>query len=133
MFVVAAENNTMSQKKMQTRLHIDAYRDYRRIACRGGRIGHYTMLWDGEWWACEKDGHQLEFMGEFYRKSAEVENFVGNEGAVIMGYIKIEEISEFGLYRYEFFPIKNLLQFGYVLQNTAPVRNYHCRNPKYCR
>jgi hypothetical protein len=110
---------------------IHAYKEYMVAIRYGYRLFRYTMLWDGEWWACESDGHQLEFMGDFYRKSCDVENFVGNEGAVIIGYIKIDDLLEFGKYRYKFIPVKDSLQFGYVLQNSPPVRDYHYRNKKY--
>ena len=105
-------------------------REYNKVVGRGMRLDVFYMLWDGEWWACQKDGHQLEFCGEYYRKICEAE-FVGNEGARVLGYLKVDIYRNHIPLRYAFRVVKDLLMAGYVLQNIPPVRDLHYRNPKY--
>ncbi len=48
-------------------------------------VEYFTMLYDGEWWACERGLGDLEFAGDAYRKVGSVA-FRGFEGQVVLGY-----------------------------------------------
>lgn len=85
-------------------------------------IGVYTMLCDGEWWACEEDGWELVFDDKKYRKICEVD-YIGYEGARELGIFKINRIRNLAPYKYEFVFVSDDMMPGHVLK--------HCVNKYY--
>ena len=82
------------------------------------------MLCDGEWWACQNDGHQLIFDGTPYRKVCDVD-FIGYEGQRILGIFRIHKLRNLAPYRYELVFVSEDLMPGHKLKNIAPVREHY--------
>lgn len=97
------------------------YKPFLGAVNTGRSIDRYILLFDGEWWICQKGGRQLVFKGEGYRKICETD-FIGHEGQWVLGIFQIKSTRNLLPYRYEFIFVSNDLMAGYVLKNILPVK-----------
>lgn len=84
------------------------YKPYITSTQKGYSINKYTLLWDGEWWACQKGQRQLVFQGEDYEKICEVQ-YHGREGVEVFGIVIVKKFRNLGKYNYEFVFVKEEL------------------------
>lgn len=90
----------------------------------GMSIDVYYMLYDGEWWACQKPGNQLVFQRERYAKVSETE-FMGHEGQRVLGIFHIQQVKNLGPMHYEFVFVNEDLMAGNRLKNLKEFLKYY--------
>ncbi len=89
----------------------------------GQSINFYTLLCDGEWWVCDKDGRDLIFDGKPYRKICDID-YIGYDGTRTMGIFKINKTRNLAPYNYEFIFVSDDMMPGYALMNTKCFNKY---------
>ncbi len=95
------------------------YKPFLGAVNTGMSIDVYTMLCDGEWWVCQKDGWQLRHYGEKYRKICEVD-YIGYEGARVLGIFRINHLKNLAPYKYDFVFVSDDLVAGHRLKKCVP-------------
>lgn len=89
----------------------------------GMPIDIYTMLCDGEWWACQEDGHDLIFEGKPYRKVCDTP-YIGRQGDRVLGVMRIKKTRNLAPFKYQFFFVHDDLMAAHRLKTLKAV-TYH--------
>lgn len=93
------------------------YKPYLGAVATGLSINRYTMLWDGQWWACLKGGqHHLIYEGDGYERICQTD-FFGQEGTQVLGIVKIYSIRNLAVYHSEFLYVKEEILAAFALMN----------------